>query len=62
MVIELVVGTTEQSAAKVARVFLSAAFASSWAINVEEAKVVKLPNITEIVVSIVDFRNAWRWA
>lgn len=54
-------GIMEQSAARVAKVFLSAASASSWATNVEEAKAAKLPNITEIVVSIVDFRNAWRW-
>jgi len=60
--IELVVGITERSAAKVAKDFLSAAFASNWATSVEEAKVVKLPNTTEIVVSIVDFRSAWRWA
>lgn len=56
------VGTTERSAAKVARVFLSAASVSSWVTSVEEAKVAKLPNIIEIVVSIVDFRSAWRWA
>lgn len=56
------VGTMERSAARVARVFLSAVSASSWATNVEEAKVAKLPNITEIVVSIVDFKSAWRWA
>jgi len=57
-----VVGITERSAAKVARDFLSAASASNWATSVEEAKVAKLPNTTEIVVSIVDFRSAWRWA
>jgi len=60
--IELVVGITGRSAAKVARDFLSAASASSWVTSVEEAKVAKLPNTTEIVVSIVDFRSAWRWA
>ena len=55
-------GIMERSAVRVAKVFLSAASASSWATNAEEAKVAKLPNITEIVVSIADFRSAWRWA
>lgn len=49
---------TVRSVAKVAKAFLSAAFANSSAINAEEAKIAKLPNTIEIVVSTVDCRNA----
>lgn len=50
-----------QSVAKVARVFSNVVFENSWVINAGEAKVVKLPNITEIVVSIVDFKSVLQW-
>jgi len=56
--IELVADTTEQLVARVAKAFLNAVFASNWATNAGEAKVAKLPNTTEIVVSIVGFKSA----
>lgn len=58
MEIELAVGTTERLAARAVRASLSAVFANSSAISAEEARAAKLPNIIEIVVSIVDFRSA----
>jgi hypothetical protein len=45
-------------AAKDVKVFLNVVFASNLVINVEGVRAVKLQNITETVVNIVDYKSA----